>query len=206
MSRSREELGRALRALIETLGTTSAPDSEFDALSATIDAAAQRFAAQRRERSTSGMLPGMGDFALRGPIGGRGNPVAPPAVLEPNRGTLSATGRVTFGHRFEGAPGLVHGGFVAAVLDEILGMVSAMPGTPAMTGELKVRFKRPTPIDTELELRARVDESRGRRILVSGEVLAHGLVTAAATGLFVGVGNARFEELERERQERSASD
>jgi acyl-coenzyme A thioesterase PaaI-like protein len=203
MDRSREELGRALRALIETLGTTSAPAAEFDALTAQIDAAAKRFAMSRRERSEGSGLPGMSDFALRGPICGRGNPVAPPAVLEPNREALTATGRVRFGHRFEGAPGLVHGGFVAAVLDEILGMVAAMPGTPAMTGELKVRFKRPTPIESELELRARVDEARGRRILVSGEVLAGGRVTAAATGLFVGVGNARFAELDQERRERS---
>jgi len=202
VSAAREALARSLRALLDGLGATGAPDAELAALTAQIDAASERFARTRRERPASAALAGMGDFAERGPICGRANPIAPPAELAPDRSAQTVRGSVTFGDAFEGAPGIVHGGFVAAVLDEALGMVAALPGTPAMTGELKVRFKRPTPTRTRLEIRAQVDEARGRRVLVSGELLAGGLVTAAATGLFVAVGSAKFDELDGIRRER----
>ncbi len=202
MTRAREGLARSLRALLDTLGSTGAADAELDALAAQVEAAARSFAGTRRERPGSSSLPGMGDFALRGPICGRANPLAPPAELAADRAAQTVSGSVNFGHAFEGAPGIVHGGFVAAVLDEALGMAAALPGAPAMTGELKVRFKRPTPTCSPLEIRAKVDEARGRRVLVSGEILAAGLVTAAATGLFVAVGNAKFDELDGIRRER----
>ena len=59
-------------------------------------------------------------------------------------------GTVTFGSAYEGPPGHVHGGYVAAAFDELLGMTQSLGGMPGMTGTLTVRYRRPTPLRTEL--------------------------------------------------------
>ena len=83
------------------------------------------------------------------PLMGRANPLAPPVKLQ-----IEADGRVTgtatFGSAYEGPPGHVHGGFVAAAFDELLGLVQIKGGTPGMTGRLTVHYRSPTPLHTEL--------------------------------------------------------
>jgi hypothetical protein len=43
---------------------------------------------------------------------------------------------VTFGSAYEGPPGCVHGGYVAAAFDEMLGFVQSLGGNPGMTARL----------------------------------------------------------------------
>ena len=45
-------------------------------------------------------------------------------------------GVVTFGDAYEGPPGCVHGGFIAASFDEMLGFVAGATGKPGMTARL----------------------------------------------------------------------
>jgi acyl-coenzyme A thioesterase PaaI-like protein len=102
----------------------------------------------------------MDTFHDRGPIAGRSNPISPPASLEIDVDARRVVGRVEFGKAFEGAPGCVHGGFVAAVLDEALGMACIFGGGPAMTAELTTRYRRHTPIETPLKIEAKLDGVR----------------------------------------------
>ena len=67
--------------------------------------------------------------------------IAPPATLATDLDAKLVRGEVEFGPAFEGAPGIVHGGFVAALLDEALGMATIFSGGPGMTGELTTRFR-----------------------------------------------------------------
>ena len=39
-------------------------------------------------------------------------------------------GHVVFGDAYEGPPGCVHGGFIAAAFDEVLGFTSRSPACP----------------------------------------------------------------------------
>jgi acyl-coenzyme A thioesterase PaaI-like protein len=94
-------------------------------------------------------------------------------------------------------PGYVYGGLIASIIDcHGTGTAAAaryraegreMDTEPALrflTGTLQVEYLRPTPIDTELECRARVEEIKGRKVVVaatlsaSGEICARGQVIA----------------------------
>ena len=97
-----------------------------------------------------------------------------------------AVGRVTLGHCFEGPPDRVHGGVICAVFDEVMGCVFRATGAPSgFTGELCVRFEAPAPLGAELEFRAWLEGSKGRRQFLAGEAHGPDGRFAAATATFV---------------------
>ena len=65
----------------------------------------------------------------------------------------------------------MHGGLVSAALDEACGLLATWYAFPAVTARMFVRFRRPVPINTELLLRARIDDARGRRIHTTGAIV-----------------------------------
>jgi acyl-coenzyme A thioesterase PaaI-like protein len=83
----------------------------------------------------------------------------------------------------EGFPGVLHGGIIAALLDE-LGGRAAMIGDHArfrMTAKLEIKYRAPTPLDQPLTVRGRLLKDRGRLALTHAEVrLPDGTVTAEA--------------------------
>jgi acyl-coenzyme A thioesterase PaaI-like protein len=102
---------------------------------------------------------------------------------------------VVFGSAYEGPPGSVHGGFVAAAFDEVLGFANSLSGSPGMTARLIVNYRQPTPLYTELRFDARLDRVEGRKIFTTGEVYAGDRLTAEAEGLFVSVDREKFQRL-----------
>lgn len=72
-----------------------------------------------------------------------------------------------FDERHQGGPGIVHGGLVAAALDEAVGLLATWHSFPAVTARIFVRYRRPVPINTELLIRAWLDEASGRRLHVN---------------------------------------
>jgi acyl-coenzyme A thioesterase PaaI-like protein len=116
---------------------------------------------------------------------------------------VSGTG--TFGSAYEGAPGCVHGGFLAAAFDEVLGMACIFSGNPGMTGELTIRYRRPTPIKTELRFEGRLERVEGRKIYTAGEIRAGDVVTVESKGLFISITRDKFEELNEERRRRESA-
>ena len=85
---------------------------------------------------------------------------------------------VSFDERHQAGPGLVHGGLVSAALDEACGLLATWYRFPTVTARMFVRYRHPVPINTELLIRAWLDEARGRRLHVNaslgdgGETLA----------------------------------
>lgn len=97
-----------------------------------------------------------------------------------------AVGKVTVGRCFEGPPERVHGGIICAIFDEVMGSVFRATGTAsAFTGELTVRFTAPCPIETELEFRAELVGSAGRRRLLVGSASGPDGEFATAKATFV---------------------
>jgi hypothetical protein len=74
---------------------------------------------------------------------------------------------------------------VAALFDQILGQHNLSTGIPAMTGTLTVRYRRPTPLFTELRFEARTRSREGRKVITEGWLKAGDEVTAEAEGLFI---------------------
>jgi acyl-coenzyme A thioesterase PaaI-like protein len=71
-----------------------------------------------------------------------------------------------FDERHQGGPGIVHGGLVAAALDEAVGLLATWYAFPSVTARLFTRYRRPVRINTELQIRATLAEARGRRLHV----------------------------------------
>jgi acyl-coenzyme A thioesterase PaaI-like protein len=98
--------------------------------------------------------------------------------------------------RYEAFPGVLNGGIIGALLDCHCNwtaawhlMKSAGEDRPpcTVTADYAIKLLRPTPTDKPIELRARVIESTGDRVIVTGELIAHGKVCATCRGMFVAV-------------------
>jgi acyl-coenzyme A thioesterase PaaI-like protein len=125
------------------------------------------------------------DFGEHSPLSGRCNPLAPPLTMEfveePD-GSFHVRGEVTFGSAYEGPPGHVHGGLVAAMFDELLGYAQLSTG---FTGTLTVRYRRPTPLHKLLTVKAWPDRVDGRKRLIKGSCHVGEVLLAEAEGLFI---------------------
>ena len=90
----------------------------------------------------------------------------------------------------QGWVGIVHGGIVSTVLDEVMARYCHVLGHHAVTGEMTVRLKRPARIGHRLRFAARVDEAKqdSRVILCSARATDEDeAVIAEATGKIVKV-------------------
>jgi acyl-coenzyme A thioesterase PaaI-like protein len=133
------------------------------------------------------------DFFPFDPIVGRLNPLAPPlriAWQDPR-----AVGTVTFGVPYEGPPGCVHGGTIAATFDQVFNVANLMRGVAGPTRRLEVRYLRPTPLGVELRFEGWVERVEGREVHTLGRILAGNVVTVEAEGVFVQVSMERVMQL-----------
>ena len=76
---------------------------------------------------------------------------------------------------------------MSAALDEACGLLATWYRFPAVTARIFVRYRRPVPINVDLELVARLESERGRRIHVHAELQAAGEKLAEARGAFLHV-------------------
>jgi len=88
--------------------------------------------------------------------------------------------------RFHGAPGIAHGGIVAAILDEISCAAAVFVADRfVVTGELAIRYEQPVPVETTLELEAEiVGQSHARYAEIEACVRHGDALLARSTGKF----------------------
>lgn len=177
-------LADRLRALVDASIRTRVDIEEVAAVTADVEALTARLLRQAQD-GPLGLEP-CSDGRLRdhgNPVAGARNPFAPPLVVDWDGEEASTAG--TLGAAYEGPPGCVHGGIIAAVLDQVLGTVPACVGLPGLTAYLHTTYERPTPLGA-ISSRARIAERDGWKIRVEGELYDDaGRVTARADGLFV---------------------
>lgn len=123
-------------------------------------------------------------------MAGRSHPCAPELSWQERPGGI--TGTVFFSQAFEGPPGHVHGGWVAGILDHIMGMTHVRTGYPGMTGGLSVRYRKPTPLNTLIHVSATATALDERRTEVTAEMRHGEITTATAEAIFIRVDSARF--------------
>ncbi len=103
----------------------------------------------------------------------------------PDRNVL-AEFEVTADH--QGAPGLIHGGVLAAAFDEVLGALSWLLQTPAVTARLETDFRRPVPVGSRVLMMAEVESQDGRKTWRRAVARAtDGVELASARALFLQV-------------------
>ena len=64
-----------------------------------------------------------------------------------------------------------------------------------MTGTLKIRYRRPTPLLAPLELAARCTGKEGRKVFAWGGIYYQGQLTAEAEGVFIEVPPGRMLDI-----------
>lgn len=88
-------------------------------------------------------------------------------------------------------PGYVYGGLIASLVDchgtstaaaamyrQEGRSMDSLPAYRFVTASLHVDYLAPTPLEAELEIRGRVKEIHGRRVIVEASVSAQGRITA----------------------------
>lgn len=144
--------------------------------------------------SEAGLAPQ--DHVRHSPLSGTSNPLAPPMHMvtsgRDEHGHPRTEGTVVFGAAYEGPPGHVHGGFLAAMFDELLGRTQ---GSPGFTAYLTTTYRRPTPLFRELTLSAWVDSVDGRKRIVKGTCHLGDVLLTEAQGLFVSPRDSALEHL-----------
>jgi acyl-coenzyme A thioesterase PaaI-like protein len=201
----KRRLADAMRLVIERLVPSNAPVDELRAAAEGLERYAEALKAHPRllrvhGHAESANAGDVGAFFDQSPMIGLANPLAPPLTIG-RTGDETAGATATFGSAYEGPPGHVHGGFVAAAFDEVLGYVQSLSGAPGMTGTLTVRYLKPTPLHQELYFEARLAGVEGRKIFTEATVKAGDVVTAEAQGIFISVRPGSMEALIEQREE-----
>ena len=199
----------AIRVVLHRMVQTSAPIDVIEAAATDVGAAAERLGAY----TSKSMYEGFAEAANAGepfgffdhsPMLGRANPLAPPIELWLEGDRIFGT--ATFGSAYEGPPGCVHGGYIAAAFDEVLGSTQSLSGAPGMTGRLTVHYRSPTPLRTELHFEGWIDRVEGRKIFTLGKLRADDVLCAEAEGLFISIDLSKFASMKAERDRREAVD
>ena len=168
-------------------GELSGAATELVALAERLESAAP---GEKRSRPQPGAFGHPQDNFPTSPMVGYANPIAPPVdvwAVVGEDGQREIRGTVTFGFQFEGPPTCVHGGIIAELFDELLGLANIIATQPGMTGTLKIRYNRPTPLLAPLDLVARATGREGRKIYTWGGIYHEGVLTAEADGIFIEV-------------------
>jgi acyl-coenzyme A thioesterase PaaI-like protein len=204
----KRRLASAMRLVIERLVASNAPEDELRRAAEQLERYAEHLQTHPRLRHFQGYAESanagdVGAFFDQSPLIGLANPLAPPIRLA-KTGERTAEGRVAFGSAYEGPPGCVHGGFVAAAFDEVLGYTQSLGGSPGFTGTLSVRYRVPTPLHTELRFEGRIDRVEGRKTFASGRVFAGDVLCAEAEAIFVSANPEKFQRLLEQRERRES--
>lgn len=88
--------------------------------------------------------------------------------------------------RYQGFPGILHGGVLATMLDETMSRTGALRREWLMTGKLDIRYRRPAPVDQPLLVWGEIVRERHGAVDAVGAVeLPDGTVLANARGMFL---------------------
>jgi uncharacterized protein (TIGR00369 family) len=97
-------------------------------------------------------------------------------------------------------PGRMHGGIASTILDETIGravMIGSCKEVWGVTLELKVEYRKPLPLGSELRAVARITEENSRFFSGSGEILLpDGGVAVTASGRYMKVPIEKIAEFE----------
>lgn len=116
-------------------------------------------------------------------------------------GPETVVASITVHEHFQGYPGIVHGGIVASMLDEILGHTLMVndPNRFMFTGKLTTRYRHPVPVGQPLRLVGKVIKDSRRLAESKAELFGpDGKLLADAKGLLVPLPPGILEETDLE--------
>lgn len=192
---SRRRLADALRHLIVLTVSADVDDAKLDEAAEAVEAMStglvEAAATGRSPRRPPNFTDPPQEYFPGSPATGMINPISPPIrvwrVEGADGGLPELRGEVNFDYQYEGPPACVHGGVIAETFDEVLGTANLVAGNPAMTGTLTIRYRKTTPLRTDLRIEARCLGRSGRKVRTWGGIFHGDVMTAEAEGIFVMV-------------------
>ena len=116
---------------------------------------------------------------------GKNNPLGLKAELQVDREGQAASCQLAIPAEFQGWEGMVHGGVVATLLDEVCAYAGMTVPGQVVTGELKTRYHKPVPVAQLVTVSARVSERKRRTVLVDARLEMDGELLASAVAKMV---------------------
>ena len=108
----------------------------------------------------------------------------------------SFVARVWFGPATEGPAGFVHGGSMAAVLDEAMGAAAWILGYTVVAAKMTVHYRKMLPLGTVTTIEAKVASVNGRKVITKGKIYNKtGTIYTESEGLFINIPPERFGEM-----------
>ncbi len=193
---ARRDLADALRMLTERCVRTEADTDAIGQAQALVEQATAllpegKTAAEAFKDMSYFESPGK--WIDRGALMGHCNPVAPPMTIHTEDGHSECT--VVLGERHVGAPGMVHGGILAACFDQLCGHCAVISGHPGLTVDLDVRFRKPAHVHIPLHFEANITAVRGRLVTVEATCERQGEQIARCKAVFMVLDRSQGDEL-----------
>ena len=117
---------------------------------------------------------------------GKNNPLGMKLDFTCDHSSGEMVARYSFDEYMQGYSGIVHGGFISMLLDEVMAKACLNRKYAAVTARIEVRFKKPVYVNEEVTLRGRVVSVKGKKILTESFCLdPDGLTRASASALFL---------------------
>ena len=95
--------------------------------------------------------------------------------------------KYTFEKRFEGGPGLVHGGILAAAIDDLMGYATVIHNHMCVTANLSVNYISPVPVEKEFELLAWVTILDWKKVSAESIIKLDDKIHVESSALFIEI-------------------
>jgi len=185
----RIELVAKIHGLVDRLASTVVDDAALRTAAELVDAAVDQVATGTPHpgyvRAVDAVVTGLLPRSERGPFTSALHVTAPPftVTVQDDEGQRRVTAETTYGSAFEGAPGWVQGGFLAAAFDELLGL--AQTGSRRVTVNLELQYHAPARLHIPVRYTTWIETLEGRKAHVVGQLHQQGQLCATARALFV---------------------
>ena len=105
--------------------------------------------------------------------------------------THQVEAEIVLDDRYQGYPGIAHGGVMAAVLDETMGRAALSSETPdrlLFTGKMEVRYRKNVPLHTPIRVRGWIVKDKGRVVIAQAQAIApDGTVLVETEGMMMEI-------------------
>ena len=109
------------------------------------------------------------------------NPTGLKTRFDIDRETGSASAQLTLEPQFQGWKDVIHGGILATLLDEVAIYACRCRGEQFVTVEINVRFRKPVPVGSTIDLKGQIVENKRKLFLVQSSIEIDGALYAEAT-------------------------
>lgn len=111
-----------------------------------------------------------------------------------DRETQTATTTTVLKEHFSGWINAAHGGIICALLDEAMVYAGAAAGWFVVTGNIRVKFRKPVPVGETLTIEGELLSHRRKTMKTRARVLKDGELLAESEGTMIVVGEVTNPE------------